>query len=156
MGVAEKENTAGGNLAGIQPKEAALLHLLQKSELASRPICFETIDVITGNRDAEKIVCELTGRPVDEAYRETKLLQLEAYLSSLEELALFWKLINEAKYQHRFKAYGAYNRDMAMLFPHKKPGAPFLSSQTLLSSCSKPSAMNNQGKKVEVTGKEYF
>ena len=50
-------------------KDTELLNLLKDCEEASRPICFETIDVILRNKDADKIVQELTGMPVNEAYR---------------------------------------------------------------------------------------
>lgn len=42
------------------------------------------------------------------------------------------------------------------MFPHRKPNAPFLSSQTLLSSCMKPYAVDRQGKKITKAGKEYL
>ena len=120
---------------------AALIDLLKKCEEAARPICFETIDVILRNKDADKMIKELTGKVVDEAYRQKKIKQLEIYLVSLEDLAMFWGFISDGKYQHRQKSYGIYNRDMVM-FPHRKPDAPFFSSQTLLSSCMKPFATN--------------
>ena len=101
------------------------------------------------------MIKELTGKVVDEAYRQMKIIQLESYLISLEDLAMYWGLISDAKYQHRQKSYGIYNRDMVM-FPHRKPDAPFFSSQTLLSSCMKPFATNQQGKKVTKAGKEYL
>ena len=50
-------------------KDTELMNLLRKCEETSRPICFETIDVILRNKDADKIVKELTGMPVNEAYR---------------------------------------------------------------------------------------
>ena len=43
-----------------------------------------------------------------------------------------------------------------VMFPHRKPNAPFLSSQTLLSSCMKPYAVDRQGKKITKAGKEYL
>ena len=136
-------------------KDTELMNLLRKCEEAARPICFETIDVILRNKDADKIVKELTGMPVSEAYRQKKIRQLDDYLRSLEDLALHWKLINEQKYHHRSKNHGIYNRDMVM-FPHRKPNAPYLSSQTLLSSCMKPYAVDRQGKKITRAGKEYL
>ena len=84
-----------------------------------------------------------------------KVVQLEAYMVALEELANHWKLITDTKYTHRTKSYGIYNRDMIMI-PHRKPEAPFFSSQTLLSSCMKPYATNSVGKKVTKAGKEYL
>jgi len=74
-------------------KETVLLQLLIKCESTSRPICFETIDVILRNKDADKMVRELTGKPVDEAYRQTKIIQLDQYLSALEDLAAHFKII---------------------------------------------------------------
>ena len=50
-------------------KDTELMNLLKNCEEASRPICFETIDVILRNKDADKMVQELTGMPVNEAYR---------------------------------------------------------------------------------------
>ena len=132
-----------------------MLELLKKVESASRPICFETIDVILKNKDADKIVKQLTGKTVNEAFRQKKIRELDDYLRCLEELAMHWKLINESKYHHRAKNHGMYNRDMVM-FPHRKTNAPFLSSQTLLSSCMKPYAINQQGKKITKAGKEYL
>jgi len=43
-----------------------------------------------------------------------------------------------------------------VMFPHRKPEAPYFSSQTLLSSCMKPYATNSQGKRVTKAGKEYL
>ena len=77
------------------------MRLLRKCEESARPICFETVDVILRNKDADKIVKELTGVAVNEAYRQEKIHQLDAYLYSLERLALYWRLISENKYQHR-------------------------------------------------------
>ena len=42
-------------------RDAILIDLLRNCEEASRSICFETIDVILRNKDADKIVKELTG-----------------------------------------------------------------------------------------------
>jgi len=39
------------------------------------------------------MVRELTGKPVDEGYRQTKIMQLDQYLSALEDLAAHFKLI---------------------------------------------------------------
>ena len=64
-----------------------MLGLLRKCESAARPICFETIDVILRNKDADKMVHHLTGREVDEAYRQMKIVQLDDYLMALEDLA---------------------------------------------------------------------
>ena len=47
----------------------ALLSLLKKCETTARPICFETIDVILRNKDADRMVRQMTGKPVDEIYR---------------------------------------------------------------------------------------
>lgn len=52
----------------------ALLTLLKKCESTAQPICFEIIDVILNNKDADKMVKQMTGQPVDEAYRQTKVL----------------------------------------------------------------------------------
>ena len=82
-------------------REGELMRLLRKCEESARPICFETVDVILRNKDADKIVKELTGVAVNEAYRQEKIHQLDAYLYSLERLALHWRLISENKYQHR-------------------------------------------------------
>jgi len=84
-----------------QKADSLLLSLLKKCESASRPICFETIDVILRNKDADKMVLRLTGKPVDEAFRQMKVVQLEDYLFALEDLAQCWKLVDDAKYQHR-------------------------------------------------------
>ena len=61
--------TTKGATASAMDKDTELMNLLRKCEEASRPICFETIDVILRNKDADKIVKELTGMPVNEAYR---------------------------------------------------------------------------------------
>ena len=111
----------------VVDREEELMCLLRNCEEAARPICFETVDVILRNKDADKIVKELTGEAVNEAYRQMKIRQLDAYLHSLEDLAMHWRLISESKYQHRSKNHGIYNRDMVM-FPHRKSNAPFLSS----------------------------
>ena len=42
------------------------------------------------------------------------------------------------------------------MIPHRKTGAPFFSSQTLMSSCIRPYATNAVGKKVTKAGKEYL
>ena len=42
--------------AVIVDKDTELMNLLRNCEQASRPICFETIDVILRNKDADKIV----------------------------------------------------------------------------------------------------
>ena len=68
----------------------------------------------------------MTGKKVDEPVRQMKNVQLENYLFALEDLAEHWKLINPAKYMHREKSYGMYNRDMIM-FPHRRTDAPFFS-----------------------------
>jgi len=47
------------------------------------------------------MVLRLTGKPVDEAFRQMKVVQLEDYLFALEDLAQCWKLVDDAKYQHR-------------------------------------------------------
>ena len=124
-------NALGGpdnfTIATVVDKDSELMNLLKNCDETSRPICFETIDVILRNKDADKIVKQLTGMPVNEAFRQKKIRQLDDYLSSLESLAKHWNLINESKYQHRSKNHGIYNRDMVM-FPHRKPNAPFLSS----------------------------
>jgi len=126
-----------------------------KCEQSARPICFETIDVILCNKDADKMVQQLTGKPVDDAYRTQKVIELDTYLLSLEDLARHWKLINVAKYGHRSKNYGDYNRDMVM-FPHGQKDAHIFSSQTLLSSCMKPIATTASGKKITKADKEYL
>ena len=43
-----------------------------------------------------------------------------------------------------------------VMFPHRKPEAPYFSSQTLLSSCMKPFATTSQNKRVTKAGKEYL
>ena len=136
-------------------KETILLELLKQCEVAARPICFETIDVILRNKDADRVVFEMTGKPVDEAYRQLKIAQLEKYLYALEALANHWKFFVDAKYMHRMKSYGVYGRDIVMI-PYRKTDAPYFSSQTLLSSCMKPFATTNQGRKVSKAGKEYL
>lgn len=75
------------NAAVAVDKDTELMNLLRNCEEASRPICFETIDVILRNKDADKLVQELTGMPVNEAYRQKKIRQLDDYLLSLENLA---------------------------------------------------------------------
>lgn len=72
--------------------------LLKKCEVAARPISFETIDVVLQNALADKIVKELTGKSVDEQYRQMMIVQLENYLFSLEDLAEHWKLVSSSKY----------------------------------------------------------
>ena len=47
------------------------------------------------------MIKELTGKVVDEAYRLKKIKQLEIYLVSLEDLAMYWGFISDTKYQHR-------------------------------------------------------
>ena len=78
-----------------------MLVRLERCEKAARPICFETIDVILRNKDADRLVQQLTGKAVDEEYRQTKIEQLDEYLGALEALARHWRLIKETKYQHR-------------------------------------------------------
>ena len=43
--------------------------------------------MILRNKDADKMVHHLTGREVDEAYRQMKIVQLDDYLMALEDLA---------------------------------------------------------------------
>lgn len=90
-------------MADVPKMEAdqVLLNLLRKCESASRPICFETIDVILRNKDADKQVKLLIGKEVDEAYRQMQIVQLDQYLLALEDLAQHWKLIKDSKYAHR-------------------------------------------------------
>ena len=106
---------------------ADLLALLKRCEAASRPICFETIDLILGSEYANKMVEELTGQEVDEVYRSMKVVQLENYLFALEDLAEHWQLIDSKKYAYRFKSHGVNNRDLSMFFPHQMPDAPYFS-----------------------------
>lgn len=98
---------------------------------------------------------QLTGKPVDEVYRKMLQAQLDDFLLALEMLAIHWNVIDESKYEHRTASQGPYNRDMTMI-PFRKADAPFFSSKTLLSSCKKPYATNNQGQKVEKASKAYF
>ena len=74
--------------------------------------------MILRNKDAEKIVRQLTGKAVDNQYRKSKVEQLDAFLTALEQLAKHWKLLNVDKYIHRKKSYGIYNKDMTMV-PHE-------------------------------------
>ena len=131
-----------------------MLNLLVRVETAARPICFETIDVILRNKDADRVVGELTGKPVDEAYRQMKHVQLDQYLFALEELAEHWNLIDASKYKHRTKSYGVYTRDMVLI--PRKADSPCFSSHTLCSSCMKPYQTTNLGKKVSKAGKAYL
>ena len=57
--------------------------------------------MILRNKDADKQVRLLTGKEVDEAYRQMLIEQLDQYLMALEDLAQYWKLIKESKYAHR-------------------------------------------------------
>lgn len=102
------------------------------------------------------MVMELTGKPVDEAYRQLKISQLEDYMAALESLGKHWKLFAEGKYMHRAKTYGVYSRDIGTMIPYRKNDAPFLNSQTLLSSCMKPFAVTRLDKQVSTADKEYF
>ena len=52
--------------------EIDLITLLKKCEVASRPISFETIDLVQQNPHADKVVLELTGKEVDDRYRQMK------------------------------------------------------------------------------------
>ena len=45
------------------------MQILQDIERTSKPISFETLDIVAGNREAEKVVAELIGREVDDKYR---------------------------------------------------------------------------------------
>ena len=67
--------------------------MLRNVERASRPITFETIDLILKNKEADKIVEQLSGIAVNDDMRAKKAAQLETYLSCLEKLAAHWKLI---------------------------------------------------------------
>jgi hypothetical protein len=77
----------------VDQREEKMLFLLQEIEDASRPITFETLDLILTNSDADKIVGQLSGITVDMRLRNEKALQLDRYLNLLERLAHFWGLI---------------------------------------------------------------
>ena len=47
-------------IATVVDKDSELMNLLKNCDETSRPICFETIDVILRNKDADKIVKQLT------------------------------------------------------------------------------------------------
>ena len=49
-----------------------LAFILQKLEVASRPITFETIDFILKNKEADKLMEKLTGLAVTEEMRSQK------------------------------------------------------------------------------------
>ena len=52
----------------IQSEDAIydeFLEILQDVERTSRPISFETLDIVAGNREADKVVSQLIGREVD-------------------------------------------------------------------------------------------
>ena len=74
---------------------------MQDVERTSKHIAFETLDLIAGNQEADKLVMELIGKEVDEKYRYEKQMQLEEFLLALQRLAEYWKLIQERKYSHR-------------------------------------------------------
>ena len=78
----------------------------------------------------------------------------------LEKLAHHWRLIQKSKYEHRRQSYGTYDCDIVMIphnsSDHGKVAGPILSPKTLISSSLKPFAINKQGQKVSVAGKEYF
>ena len=99
-----------------------MFDLLKEVEEASRPICFETIDLILRNKDAEKMISSLNGQQVDDEFRKKILFQLESFLATLEKLAQFWKLIDVDKYSHRKKNYGIYNKDVTTMIPYKTAG----------------------------------
>ena len=94
-----------------------LAFILQKLEVASRPITFETIDFILKNKEADKLMEKLTGLAVTEEMRSQKTQQLEKYLACLEKLAQHWRLIQQSKYEHRCKSYGSYDQNIVMV-PH--------------------------------------
>ena len=137
-----------------------LAFIIQKLEVASRPITFETIDFILKNKEADKLIEQLSGVAVTEEMRSQKTQQLEKYLACLEKLAHHWKLIQQSKYEYRCKSYGSYDQNIVMV-PHdassrSKLSGPFLSAKTLLSSCMKPVAETKQRQKISQAGKEYF
>ena len=45
------------------------LKILQDVARTSVPISFETLDLIAGNQEADKVVLELIGKEVDDRYR---------------------------------------------------------------------------------------
>lgn len=136
-------------------REEKLIALLLSVEEASRPITFETLDVILTNHDADSIVKQLTGITVTMDTRNKLAAQLDGFLKALEKLAQFWGIVKAHKYLHRSKQPGLDDQDM-ILIPYNKKNAPFLSSQSLLSSCVKPFAISRAGKSVSVAGKEFF
>ena len=52
-------------------------------ERTSTSISFETLDLIAGNQEADKVVLELVGKEVDERFRNQKQMQLEEFLLAL-------------------------------------------------------------------------
>ena len=79
--------------AGKSAECDEFLQILQDVERTSKPITFETLDLIAGNQEADKLVMELIGKEVDEKYRYEKQMQLEEFLLALQRLADYWKLI---------------------------------------------------------------
>ena len=70
----------------IQSEDAIydeFFEILQDIERTSRPIKFETLDIVAGNRQADKVVSQLIGREVDEKYRYRQRMELEDYLMAL-------------------------------------------------------------------------
>ena len=132
------------------------LEILQDVERTSRPISFETLDIVAGNREAEKVVAQLIGREVDEKYRYRQKMELEDYLMSLQRLAEYWQMISERKYYHRKVSHAIYDGAIAELVPHGGKTTAIFHYQTLRSSCIKPFARNASGKIVTKAGKEYF
>ena len=63
---------------------------MQDIERTSKPISFETLDIVAGNREAEKVVAKLIGREVDDKYRYRQRMQLEDFLLALQRLAEYW------------------------------------------------------------------
>ena len=129
------------------------LEILEDVERTSKPISFETLDIVAGNREAEKVVAELIGREVDDKYRYRQRMQLEDFLLALQRLAEYWQMISERKYAHRRVSHAIYDGAIAELVPHRNNTAAIFHFQTLRSSCIKPFARNSNGKIVSKAGK---
>ena len=57
------------NDVGKTTESDEFLQILLDVQRTSMPISFETLDLIAGNQEADKVVLELVGREVNDEYR---------------------------------------------------------------------------------------
>ena len=57
------------NDVGKTTESDEFLQILLDVQRTSAPISFETLDLIAGNQEADKVVLELIGKEVDDEYR---------------------------------------------------------------------------------------